>query len=84
MTDPMEQRLHALEHLQKSGEPLTPYDLGTLAAIRRKGDPRMVARADVVERVEAARARKRAARKPVRARRSVFDPEPDTSERVLP
>ncbi len=87
MADPMEQRLCALETLQREGQPLTAYDRGVLAAIRRAGDVGMSARVDVVERVEASRARKRANRKPATARRgerSVFDPDVDDSERVLP
>lgn len=87
MADPTEQRLRALELLQREGEPLTAYDRGTLAAIRRSGDPGIAARVDAVARVEASRGRKRA-RKPAAARRgepSVFDRRADDDEAtVLP
>lgn len=84
MADQNEQKLRALELLQRAGEPLTPFDGGTLAAIRRAA-PTLAARCDAVQRIEASRTRKHT-RKPARARRgpSVFDPPADDDDRLLP
>lgn len=86
MPDQNEQKLRALELLQHAGERLTPFDFGTIAALRRFA-PKLAARCDALERIEASRVRKRASRKPVPARRgpSVFDRQPvDDGERLLP
>lgn len=63
-TSPLGLRLAALELLQNDGFALTAYDRGTLAAAKRFGDPEIVARAETIERLEAARAgRKRRAQR---------------------
>lgn len=59
-SSPLGLRLSEIEDVQREnpGSLLELYDLGTLAAARRSGDPEMVARVKRLERIEAARAAK--------------------------
>ena len=66
-SNPLSMKLSAVELLQKDGHRISQLDRGLLMACRRSNDPELIARAETVERIETARARKRAQAKRARA-----------------